>query len=439
MKRSWFVALGFLTAFPVTVRSEPRYFPLEVGNRWTYSPGRVLSGEREVRVESEENGVFQVRTSGPGTFDLTMRLAEQDGEILIELEGEGLVLYHRFGDESWVHRDAIGCDDKVIVSVVARDEVVDTPAGTFANCLKLVFLQENCSDAGTLTQWWAPEVGLVKSEEDYIFGAVAWVLNEFSQGDPGPDSRFRRGDATADGSVDISDMIYLLAHIYQGGPGPVCEDAEDVNDDGALDVTDAVFGLAYLFLGGSPPPYPGPTDLGYDGNPTDPFTCGDTPPPQGLLPGVSFDLTGVPGAITLAEAEAGVVFTYEVVIEGDLEEVVSLPLDAGGCDQPHASGLRILERISGGRQLYCLCDTGLCPTVTPSTTLGKGRYAGTFEWTGKNWQGPSDTVNPLGEPFPPGRYSFEVRAKGSYPAKEKCDTCRVPFEITASVEFELVP
>jgi hypothetical protein len=365
-----------------------------------------------------------------------VRLSQSGGEILIELAGEGMVTYHRFAEESWVHRDAVGCDDEAMVNVAARDEVVDTPAGSFSGCLKLVF-QGHCFDGGTLAQWWAPEVGMVKSEENYLFGPVAWVLNEFSQGQPVPDSRFRRGDAIPDGSVDISDMIYLLAHLFQGGPGLACADAGDINDDGALDITDAVFGLAYLFLGGAPPPEPGPTFPGYDGTPTDPFTCGDALAAN--LPGVSFDLSGNPSTVTLAEAEAGVVFTYEVVIEGDLEEVVSLPLDAGGCDQPDASGLRILERISGGRQLYCLCDTGLCPPVTPSTTIGKGRYAGTFEWTGKNWQGPSDTVNPLGEPFPPGRYSFEIRAKGSYLAKERCDTCRVPFEITASVEFELVP
>jgi hypothetical protein len=77
--------------------------------------------------------------------------------------------------------------------------------------------------------------------------------------------------------------------------------------------------------------------------------------------------------------------------------------------------------------------------VDDAVRLAAGRYAGTFEWTGKNWQGPSDTRNPMGEPFPPGRYSFEVRAGGTYPGSKDCGGCRVPFEIRAAVEFELVP
>ena len=153
---------------------------------------------------------------------------------------------------------------------------------------------------------------------------------------------------------------------------------------------------------------------------------------------VSFDLSGNPETITLAQAEAGVEFKYEIVIEKDLPGIMSMPMDAGGCGQPHSSGLRLLEKIGGNDQLYCLCDTGLCPPVMDTADLLPGRYAGTFEWTGKNWQGPSDTVNPLGEPFPPGTYTFEISAKGWRPTGD-CRTCRAPFEITAAVTFNLVP
>jgi hypothetical protein len=41
-----------------------------------------------------------------------------------------------------------------------------------------------------------------------------------------------------------------------------CLDAGDGNDDGTLDITDAIFILAHLFLGGPAPPrpYPEPGD-----------------------------------------------------------------------------------------------------------------------------------------------------------------------------------
>ena len=143
-------------------------------------------------------------------------------------------------------------------------------------------------------------------------------------------------------------LIWLLTVgilFFLGGPGPSCADVTDVDDDGGIDMADPVFGLEYLFLGTAEPPVPGPRLPGFDGTPTDPFTCGD--PPPSILPGVSFDLSGNPDTMTLGEAAAGVRFQYEVVIEKDLEGVVPRPLDAGRCDQPDASGLRILERISG--------------------------------------------------------------------------------------------
>ena len=428
MKRpAQLLTAGILSIVPGLARSQ-QYFPLELGNRWTYVVEHPLfSGDREVTVDSEEDGLFSLRTrsSGPGA-DGVARLRPEDGDILVELE-EGLVPQYRFGEDSWTYRSGSECDDESVVTVESRGELVETPAGTFRNCLKLVF-QGRCADAGLIAQWWAPNVGLVKSVEDNFTGAVTWLLSDVSLRE-----RFRRGDANSDGTVNIADMVYLLAHLFDAGPGPSCADVADINDDGRVDIADPIFGLEHLFAGGAEPPAPGPRAPGFDGTPTDAFTCGDPPPSS--LPGVSFDLSGNPEMITLAEAAAGVVFQYEVIVEEDLEGVFSRPLDAGRCDQPHTSGLRILERIAGGDQLYCLCDTGLCLPMEGITTLRAGRYEGSFEWTGRNWQGPSDTNFPMGAPFPPGTYRFEIRAEGLY----RVDEDEVPFELRASVEFDLVP
>ena len=67
---------------------------------------------------------------------------------------------------------------------------------------------------------------------------------------------FIRGDANADGEVDISDPIFLLAYLYTGGPATTCWDAADGNDDGETDLSDAVYVLSYLYVGNSPPPPP---------------------------------------------------------------------------------------------------------------------------------------------------------------------------------------
>lgn len=75
---------------------------------------------------------------------------------------------------------------------------------------------------------------------------------------------FRRGDASADCGVDITDGVFVLNHLFLGGAAPPCVDAADANDSGGLDLTDAIFILNYLFTGGATPPAPGPTTAGAD-------------------------------------------------------------------------------------------------------------------------------------------------------------------------------
>jgi hypothetical protein len=77
---------------------------------------------------------------------------------------------------------------------------------------------------------------------------------------------FVRGDANADGSIDITDAVFTLMFLFLGGPQSPCMDAADANDSGSLDLSDGIFILSYLFAGagGLPPPYP---DCGPD--PTD--------------------------------------------------------------------------------------------------------------------------------------------------------------------------
>ena len=50
-----------------------------------------------------------------------------------------------------------------------------------------------------------------------------------------------------------------LEYLFLGGAAD-CEDAADANDDGVVDVSDGIFILDFLFNGGRapPPPYPSP-------------------------------------------------------------------------------------------------------------------------------------------------------------------------------------
>ena len=72
---------------------------------------------------------------------------------------------------------------------------------------------------------------------------------------------FVRGDVDGVGNIDITDAVFLLNFLFQGGPTPPCMDAADVDDDGGQrpSITDAIFLLNWLFQGGRPPPPPTPS------------------------------------------------------------------------------------------------------------------------------------------------------------------------------------
>lgn len=120
----------------------------------------------------------------------------------------------------------------------------------------------------------------------YIAEAVLWILDGTGGGNfaqpriyPAPsdarrivtlgnvDRQFVRGDASDDRKVNITDAVVIGLALYQG-IGVNCGQALDANDDARLNVADAIFVLQHLFLGGPPPPPPYP-EPGIDA--TDPF------------------------------------------------------------------------------------------------------------------------------------------------------------------------
>ncbi len=64
---------------------------------------------------------------------------------------------------------------------------------------------------------------------------------------------YKPGDANGDGSVNISDAVYLIAYIFAGGPAPDPLDAGDANCDATVNISDAVYLIAYIFAGGPAP------------------------------------------------------------------------------------------------------------------------------------------------------------------------------------------
>jgi hypothetical protein len=62
------------------------------------------------------------------------------------------------------------------------------------------------------------------------------------------------GDASGDGQVKSSDIIYLVNYVLKAGPEPVpCAAAGDVNADGEVKSSDIIYLVNYVLKGGAPP------------------------------------------------------------------------------------------------------------------------------------------------------------------------------------------
>lgn len=62
-----------------------------------------------------------------------------------------------------------------------------------------------------------------------------------------------RGDVNASGDINVSDLTYLIAYLFRGGPPPVCLAEGDVTGDLEVKISDLTYLIAYLFRGGPPP------------------------------------------------------------------------------------------------------------------------------------------------------------------------------------------
>ena len=60
-------------------------------------------------------------------------------------------------------------------------------------------------------------------------------------------------DVDLSGAINVSDLTYLVARLFQGGPPPPCRGETDVDGSGLLNVSDLTYLVAYLFQGGPDP------------------------------------------------------------------------------------------------------------------------------------------------------------------------------------------
>ena len=83
-----------------------------------------------------------------------------------------------------------------------------------------------------------------------ILRTVLLGLGLFATSYSGAQERvYRRGDANGNGSIDISDAVYVLNFLFNGGPAPACSPIANANGSGGVDISDGIAILSYLFGG----------------------------------------------------------------------------------------------------------------------------------------------------------------------------------------------
>lgn len=243
-------------------------------------------------------------------------------------------------------------------------------------------------------------------------------------------------DAAADTAVDAADAAPLDVAADtprtdgSGGTEDVADAAVDAPPDIAADVP--LDALPDVSVDGSADVSSDvPRDVDAD---VAPFLCDVTSTSD--LAGVRLTFTTEECAFTRAQLASGVTFRWQVDIDQAVQNVRPRALDAGRCGRPDDSGLIPFFRIDGDAT-YCLCDEGLCFPFDETADLLAGTWTGEAMWTGRAWFGPSDTGNPLGDPFAPGDYTASVVAEGSQTIGE--DGPEIPFRLTSQMTIRVLP
>jgi hypothetical protein len=166
--------------------SHANYWPLALGNYWVYgcdsqhpfcSNGPIWRSD--VTAQGADTALL-VQTCVAFTCVDTFALRAQGAQVDWRVStGEWGGYYNFTGGAFWLHRDPFECDDSILYRAILETEPVVTPAGTFTGCLRIEPLQKRCADAGMIREWWAPGVGMVRSEQDNIAGYVNYVLTEY--------------------------------------------------------------------------------------------------------------------------------------------------------------------------------------------------------------------------------------------------------------------
>lgn len=202
---------GALVLVSTVAAQTPDWLPLEVGNTWLYRPAAAN------RVNNQESRTITVHGTEKAGSSEYFKVSYFGREVLLRREPSdgSIVQYDRAAnsEKPWLSlRLPVGStfptsidDCTTTGTIAARDAAVKVPAGAFENVVHVRY-RGNCADAGTTQQFFAPNVGIVSTEESNFAGPVKFDL-----------AYYRVGSATG-GSQEVGFTVALDSPAYsQGG------------------------------------------------------------------------------------------------------------------------------------------------------------------------------------------------------------------------------
>src|SRR5919106_767256 len=166
------------------------YFPLQVGNTWTYARGGALSRDTWTASVAERvvaaNGRAYFALDGYFGPRRLVRSSLQSAVTEFNPDGPEDNLWYLLGapvGTSWVIQleplptlsPIADCVSGSKVVVASRPEAIRVPAGEFRNVVRLDFTSP-CADAGITSEYFAPGVGLVRRDESSFAGPIVSEL-----------------------------------------------------------------------------------------------------------------------------------------------------------------------------------------------------------------------------------------------------------------------
>ena len=184
-------ACGILLASALDAQT-PEYFPLEVGNTWLYKATTIVGTQplqlsttyQAMRVTGMERigdqYYFDVSYFGR---DVLLREDAATGNVFVYDRTAG-------AESLWV---PLGLPVNTSFSssldpcspqgqIVSRTDTIGVPLGAFTDEIQVKF-QNTCKDAGITTQYYAPNVGLIRQDQSSFAGPLLYRLIYYRVGD----------------------------------------------------------------------------------------------------------------------------------------------------------------------------------------------------------------------------------------------------------------